>query len=165
MRFKYCSECGEKAVLKEIGDEGMMPYCPKCQRPLFDVFTTCVICAAVNEQGEVALIKQGYVTDANYICIAGYMKSGESAEDAAVREVFEEIGLEAKSAEYIRSYPYAKKDMLMLGFKVNVRKSELKLSCEVDSAEWFPLNEAGRYMREGSIAWQLVGEIAEGAKR
>lgn len=165
MRYKYCPECGEKAVLREIGDEGLIPYCEKCQRPWFDIFPTCVICAAVNEFGEVALIKQGYVTDANYICVAGYMKSGEAAEDAAAREVEEEIGLEATSVEYIRSYPYAKKDMLMLGFKVNVKKAELKLSCEVDSARWFSLDEARDFMREGSIAWQLVGEVAKGVNK
>lgn len=27
MRFQYCPHCGKKAELKEIGDEGLIPYC------------------------------------------------------------------------------------------------------------------------------------------
>ena len=37
MRFAYCPHCGTKAILKEIGDEGLMPYCDQCQIPLWDM--------------------------------------------------------------------------------------------------------------------------------
>ncbi|MCI9190816.1 MAG: NUDIX domain-containing protein [Lachnospiraceae bacterium] len=45
------------------------------------------------------------------------MKPGESAEETVVREIGEELGLNVKSVEYVKSYPYEKKEMLMLGFK------------------------------------------------
>ena len=59
MRFTYCPHCGNKLGLKEIGDEGLIPYCDKCQIPLWDMFTTSIICAVCNEENEVALIKHG----------------------------------------------------------------------------------------------------------
>lgn len=161
MKFTYCPHCGTKAILKEIGDEGMIPYCDQCKVPLWDMFTTCIICAVVNEDKEVALLRQNYVTTANYVCVAGVMKLGESAEETARREVLEEIGQQVEELTFVRSYPYEKKEMLMLGFHAKVKKQEFKLSQEVDAVEWFPLKTAQEKLREGSIAWQLVGEVAE----
>lgn len=159
MHFTYCPHCGEKLIDKEIGDEGMIPYCNQCRVPLWDMFTTSVICAVVNEYREVALIRQNYVSAANYVCIAGIMKPGESAEDAARREIKEEIGQDVEKLQYIQSYPYEKKAMLMLGFRAEVKKKELRLSGEVDSARWVPFSEALGKLREGSIAWQLVRTV------
>lgn len=156
MRFTYCPHCGEKLIQKEIGDEGLIPYCDSCQVPLWDMFTTSVICAVVNEQREVALIRQDYVSTANFVCVAGIMKLGESAEDAAIREIKEEIGQDVQQLTFIKTYPYEKKEMLMVGFKALVKKADLTLSREVDSAQWFPFEQALGKLREGSIAWQLV---------
>lgn len=161
MKFKYCPHCGTEAVQKEIGDEGKIPYCNQCKVPLWDMFTTCIICAVVNEQREVALLRQNYVSATKYVCVAGVMKLGESAEETARREVEEEIGQKVESLEYIQSYPYDKKEMLMLGYKATVKKHELKLSGEVDSAEWVKFEDALEKLREGSIAWQLVKTVIE----
>ncbi len=161
MHFTYCPHCGTKAIQKEIGDEGLMPYCSQCEVPLWDLFSTCIICAVVNEYNEVALIRQNYISTTNYVCIAGYMKMGESAEETACREVQEEIGLAVERLEFVKSYPYTKKEMLMLGFKAVVKKGEFKLSGEVDAVEWVRFEEALDRMREGSIAWQLVKSVIE----
>ena len=111
MHFTYCPHCGEKLVQKEIGDEGKMPYCKNCEIPLWDSFTTCVICAVVNEQKEIALLRQNYVSADSYVCVAGVMKMGESAEKTAAREVAEEIGQKAEKITFVRSFPYEKKEM------------------------------------------------------
>ena len=161
MKFTYCPHCGTKAIRKEIGDEGLMQYCPTCEIPLWDMFSTCTICAVVNEQREVALIKQSYLNTATYVCVAGYMKMGESAEDTASREVEEEIGLKVEKVSFVRSYPYEKKGLLMLGFKAEVKKAEFKLSGEVDEVAWFSYDEVLDKIREGSIAWQLVRSVIE----
>lgn len=161
MRFTYCPHCGRELIKKEIGDEGLIPYCENCSIPLWDMFTTCVICAVVNEENEIALIRQNYVSKTNHVCIAGVMKLGESAEECAIREIAEEIGQRVETLKFIRSYPYEKKEMLMLGFLATVRKAAFDLSSEVDSVAWFPLSEAASQLREGSIAWQLVTEIAK----
>lgn len=161
MHFKYCPHCGTEAVQREIGDEGLMPYCEQCKIPLWDMFSTCIICAVVNEHREVALIRQNYISTANYVCIAGYIKMGESAEETARREVKEEIGQEVESLEYIQSYPLERKGQLMLGYKAMVKKEKLVLSGEVDEAEWVKFEDALGMLREGSIAWQLVKSAIE----
>ena len=75
MRFTFCPHCGMKLVEKQIGDEGMIPYCEGCKIPLWDMFTTCIIAAVVNENREVALLRQNYVSETNYVCVAGVMNS------------------------------------------------------------------------------------------
>jgi len=160
MRFTYCPHCGEKLIKKEIGDEGLIPFCDKCSVPMWDMFTTCIITAVVNEENEVALIKQSYMTTETYVCVAGHMKIGESAEGTVIREVKEEIGLDVEELEFIKTYPYEKKEMLMLGFKAKVKKADFVLSdAEVATAKWFPFAEALENIREGSIAWQLVKSV------
>lgn len=161
MRFTYCPHCGEKLTKKEIGDEGLIPYCENCRVPLWDMFTTCIICAVVNEENEVALLRQNYVSTTNYVCVAGVMKLGESAEETAIREIKEEIGLDVEKLEYIRSYPYEKKEMLMLGFKATVRKANFVTSGEVDSVEWVKFEDALSKLRGSSIAWQLVKAVID----
>ena len=159
MHFTYCPHCGTKAILKEIGDEGFIPYCDACRTPLWDMFTTSIICAVINEENEIALLRQDYVSTSNLVCVAGIMKQGESAEETVIREVKEELGLDVEELAYIRSYPYNKKEMLMLGFRAQVRKQDFSLSGEVDAAQWVPLSEAPDKLREGGVAWQLVRKI------
>ncbi len=156
MRYTYCPHCGEKLGEKPIGDEGLVPWCGNCQRPVWEAFTTAIIAAVVNEDNEVALLRQGHISANTYVCVSGIMKPGESAEDAAVREIGEELGLAVRELRYMGSWPHKNGDMLMLGFCAVVEKDELTLSQEVDSAKWVPFDEALPLIREGSIAWRLV---------
>ena len=159
MRFVHCPYCGNKLDKKEIGDEGLVPYCSSCNIPLWDMFTTSIIAAVVNENKEIALLKQNYVSTTKYVCVAGIMKIGESAEDTAIREIKEEIGLDVDSLEFIKTYPYDKKEMLMIGYKANVKKANFNISNEVDSVEWVKFSDALEKLREGSIGWQLVKSV------
>ncbi|MCD7708617.1 MAG: NUDIX domain-containing protein [Clostridiales bacterium] len=156
MHFTYCPHCGEKLILKEVGDEGKIPYCEKCQAPFWDMFSTAVICAVVNELGEVALLRQDYVSKTSLVCVAGMMKIGETAEETAVREVAEELGLHVQGIRFIRTFYYPKKELLMIGFRINVKKADFHLSGEVDAAEWDKPEPALKKMQDGSIAQQLV---------
>lgn len=162
MLFEYCPHCGKKAEMREIGDEGRIPYCTQCEVPLWDMFTTSIIAAVVNECGEIALLRQEYVSATKHVCVAGVMKPGESAEETVVREIGEELGLSVKSTAYVKSYPYEKKEMLMLGFKAVVEKKDFELSEEVDAARWVRFEDALSLLREGSIAWRLVREVIGG---
>lgn len=161
MHFTYCPHCGTKLIQKKIGDEGMIPYCNECKIPLWDMFTTSILAAVVNEEREVALLRQNYVSQTKHVCVAGIMKLGESAEETVIREVKEEIGQDVESLEFIQSYPYVKKDMLMLGYKATVKKKEFILSEEVDFVEWVAFEHALPLLREGSVSWQLVKKAIE----
>lgn len=156
MRYTYCPHCGQHLGEKELGDEGSVPWCGRCKRPVWEAFTTAVIAAVVNEDNEVALLRQGYISADTYVCVSGIMKPGESAEDAMVREIGEELGLAVKELTYMGSWPHKNGDMLMLGFCAVAEKRAFTLSREVDDARWVPFDGAPPLIREGSIAQKLV---------
>ena len=77
-------------------------------------------------------------------------------EDAVIREVSEETGQKADKVTYVSSYYYDKRDLLMVGYRCDVKKREFNISKEVDNIEWHKLPEAVDLLREGSIAKQLL---------
>ena len=164
MIFKYCPDCGKKLTQKEIGDEGIVPFCDYCNRPLFSFSYPCVICLVMDKSQNIALIKQDYVSD-NYICVAGYIKQGETTEQTAKREVEEEMGLPVLTAKYINSYYYKKRDNLMLGCVCTVEHCDFSISDEVDSAKWFSLGEAETQLRQGSIGKDLLMDYLKMIKK
>ena len=161
MIFEFCPFCGSRLIEKEIGDEGGIPFCAACNRPHFPIFSTCVIRLCVNEYEEAVLIKQDYTGD-RHILIAGYMKPGESAEEAVVREIEEEVGLRTESVYYAFSKFYDKRDQLMLAYICKVRKAELKPSPnEVNEAGWYPVEEAAVLLSKGYMTGLLMDKYIE----
>lgn len=138
MRYVFCPKCGAKLSEKPAGDEGNVPYCEACKKYWFDTFADASIIMVVNELDEIALLRQGYLSDRFASFVAGYIKPGESAEETAEREVFEEIGVKLDSLEYYRTVWFEKNELLMHAYIGHAKKCELKLSEEVDSAAWTP---------------------------
>lgn len=155
MKFEYCPTCGARLGEKIIGDEGLVPFCGNCNRPWFSFSYPCVICLCVNDDGEVLLIKQSY-GESRFVLVAGFIKSGENAEEAAMREVKEETGLCVQSLDYAFSSYYELRDNLMFGYVCHVKKSEFALSGEVEQAKWVPPEEAVQTLRKGGTAHKLA---------
>ncbi len=158
MRYTFCPDCGQRLTARLLGDEGLVPWCDACQRPWFDSFSTCIIAAVMNTKGEVLLQRETRRPDRE-VLVAGYIKPGESAEDATHREIKEETGLTATSLRYVASYPHMDGNQLMLGFAATAEGNAHPASSEVVSSRWCTLDEAIAALREGSIAQQLVMSI------
>ena len=166
MRFTYCPHCGSRLILRPIGDEGPVPYCEPCGKPLFDMFSTCIIVMVVNEQEEVALLQQGYLSSRYRVLVSGYMKPGESAEECTCREVLEELGLELEQLQIVGTDWFARRDQLMIGFLGRTKKQPFTLSPEVDGAAWVPVEEAPALMHPGkSISTELVRRYLKERKK
>lgn len=142
MHYNFCPECGSKLALRIAGDDGSVPFCDSCQKFWFDSFASCVIILVANERHEIAMLHQSYLSLEHRTFVAGFIKPGESAEETAIREVREELGLEVERLEYAGTYWFGARDQLMHGFVGFVRKSDFKLSVEVDDAEWIPYKDA-----------------------
>ena len=161
MKFKYCPRCGEKLILQEIGDEGLVPYCNSCNKRYLEVPKISVIVVVLNEEDEVALLRHYYVSKTNWVLVAGYVKSGENAEETVYREVNEETGVSVNGCKYITSYYYDKKDLLLLGYVAHVEKSEFNISKEVNEAKWFSIEEANRLLRKGSTGEKHFNNVKD----
>ncbi len=158
MHYAHCPDCGRVLTARELGDEGLVPWCDECRRPWFDIFSTCIITAVLNADGQVLLQRESRRPEME-VLVAGYIKPGESAEEATRREIAEETGLTVTSLRYVGSFPHGGGDRLMLGYAAQAEGEAKPDSTEVVSARWTSLDEAVAALREGSIAQQVVRMI------
>ncbi|HTW18628.1 MAG TPA: NAD(+) diphosphatase [Mycobacteriales bacterium] len=103
-----------------------------------------------------------------YSTIAGFVESGESAEAAVHREVFEETGVTVDDVVYRASQPWPFPASLMLGFEARVVGGEVRsLDGELEDVRWFTREELergeGRMPGSASIAhWLITGWLERG---
>lgn len=135
-KYKYCPDCGAYLELRDLGDEIGVPWCERCRKPWFPVFPVAVISLVYNDNGDVLLLKQNYISEKYYNLVSGYVTPGENADSCAIREVFEETGLKVDNLELILTQWFEKKEILMVGFFAHISDHNLALSSEVDSARW-----------------------------
>lgn len=145
MHYKYCPECGQKLIDKEAGDDGFVPYCQHCQTFWFDSFASCVIVLVANDCDEIALLTQPYISTVHKTFVSGYITPGENAEECAMREVEEELGIHLDKLDYAGTYWFDKRGQLMHGFIGYAKKQAFNLSSEVEDAQWFSFDEAQDY--------------------
>lgn len=106
--------------------------------------------------------------------LAGFVEAGESAEQAVVREVFEESGVAVEEVQYIASQPWPFPRSLMLGFRARMVAGADPTQLNPDPSEiselrWFTRAELAnpgadiRLPQKLSIArWLIDLWIAEG---
>ena len=142
MHYLYCPICGNRLIPKPAGDDGDVPFCLACNAYRFDTFPSVSIVMVVNEFHEIAMLRQLYLSDRYWTFVSGFIKPGETAEETAVREVSEELGLQVRKLDYAGTYWFGDQEELMHAFIGHVLKSDFVRSIEVDAAEWVPYPEA-----------------------
>ena len=155
--MKYCMECGAALELRPHHEGGQVPFCPVCGRFRHPVYSTAVILIVLDEARERVMLIQQYGRGKN-ILVAGYVDRGESAEDAARRELREELGLETLALRYNRSEYLERTNTLMLNFTVVARDGEVRPNGEIDAWGWFPREEARAAILQGSLAARFLEE-------
>lgn len=162
----YCRECGQKLTLRFCENEGLIPYCDKCEAYMFPQFSVAVSMVVTNRAQDKVLLAK-HVEDDDFILFAGYMKKGENAEKTIPREIKEELGLNVVKAKYMSSRYHAKKDVLMLNFVVIVEDGNIKLQEEeIAEARWCSFEEAIELIRKGTTAeFFLTNAIRELKKK
>ena len=140
MLFKYCAECGHKVEDIRLGDDDCK-ICPSCKRIYGRNPLPVVEVLVVNELDEVLLLKQNYISETKWTVVSGYMVEGETIEEAVSREVKEETGQLVDKCQYVSSYYFEPKQLIMIGFIAYVKKSQFTDSDEVDDLRWYKIDE------------------------
>lgn len=140
MIFKYCAECGHKLEDIKMGNDDCR-ICPSCKKIYGSNPLPVVEVLVVNEFQEILLLKQNYISETKWTVVSGYMIDGETIEEAVAREVKEETGQEVVRCQYISSYYFAPKQLIMIGFIAYVRKTQFAESDEVDDLKWYQMDE------------------------
>lgn len=163
-QMTHCYACGTKLVLKDCPHEGMIPYCGQCGEFRFPIFSTAISTAVLNPtQDKILLIKQ-YGRDF-YILLAGYINKGESAEDALVREVQEEVALHVTDCRLMKTSYFKPSNTLMINFVSVADSDDLShITDEVDEAAWFTFDEALENIVPDSLAEIFLKNIVRQLK-
>ena len=77
------------------------------------------IIVAVERGDEILLARSPHFPPGIYSVLAGFVDPGESAEEAVVREVFEETAIRVTNVRYFGSQPWPFPHSLMLGFQAD----------------------------------------------
>lgn len=97
-----------------------------------------------------------------YGCIAGFVETGESLEEAVRREVMEETQLTIKNLRYFKSQPWPYPCGLMVGFFAEYERGELKLQDEeLSRGGWFNKHSLPTIPEKLSLARMLIDDWLE----
>lgn len=151
MTFDFCPKCGHRLENTKCGDDECK-VCPSCKKHYGSSPFPVVVVLVVNEDNEILLLKQNYITSEKWTVVTGYMTDGETVEEAVIREVGEETGQTIMEMKYVSSYYFEPKQLIMLGFIAHVKKVRFGSSEEVDELKWFMIEEVMMLSLERIIA-------------
>lgn len=137
-RHGFCANCGAATVM---ADAGYRRHCQTCQADHFPR-TDPVVIIAVRHGRELLLGRQAAWQPGMFSTLAGFMEPGETIENAARREVFEEAGIVVGAARVVANQPWPFPSSLMIGLVGEALSRDITIDPkEIDEARWFDADE------------------------
>lgn len=143
-----CEACGGAS---EHARGGFIRACVDCGAWLFPRQDPAIIIAILDPDDRLLLAHQASWGPNRVSILAGFVEAGESLEQAAGREIGEEVGLRLTSARYISSQSWPFPRSLMLGLVGTAQGEPIPDGVEIEWARWFS--------RQDFLAAVASGEI------
>jgi NAD+ diphosphatase len=163
---QYCGRCGTPT--ENIANE-RAKRCPACGLVSYPRLSPAIIIAVVRhtERGNRLLLARNQrFPSGRYSVIAGYVEPGETLEECAEREVYEEVGVRIKNIHYFGSQPWPFPNSLMIAFTAEYDGGELTLEEEeIAEAGWFAADALPGLPPKMSIARRLIDWFARDLER
>ena len=159
---QFCGACGEPT---QASPADRSRRCTRCGLAQFPRLAPSMI-VAVEREDELLLARSPHFPPGIFSVLAGFVEPGESVEEAVVREVWEETGIEVDELCYFGSQPWPFPHSLMLGFQARYRAGEIRVDgVEIEQAGWFPADDMPRiFPGNVSIAQWLIHDFLEGMR-
>lgn len=149
---RFCPRCGAETA---VAQAGWRRDCPACGAQHFPRTDPVAIVLATS--GDACLMgRQKQFPPGMYSCLAGFVESGESIEEAARREVLEESGVRLGDVSILASQPWPFPCSLMAGCRAEALSRDIVMDAkELEDCRWFSRDEA-RAMIEDCHAANLT---------
>jgi len=158
-RHKYCGDCGSPTQSLE---GGMLRECTNeaCGQQHFPRTDPAIIVLITH--GERCLLgRKSWWPEGMYSNVSGFVEPGESLEDALVREVHEETGVEVVEMTYHSSQPWPFPSSLMLGFTAVAASETIRIDeDELEDAAWFSREEMRDRLQQGNLRLPMPVSIS-----
>ncbi len=140
MKKTYCTQCGTPLVIKYVDGRDRL-FCPACGEPLYENPVPVAACVVFDEAGRVLLVKRAIPPHKGEWCLpGGFVELDESAEQAALRELLEETGIEGREARLIDVVPAVSEQyttVLMIGYLVGTVSGSLQPGDDTDDTAYY----------------------------
>jgi len=124
--IKYCPRCGGNAF--KTNDNGRSFNCEGCHFNYYLNNSAAVACLIFNAEGKLLLARRAIEPAKGMLDLpGGFVEPMESAEEAVVREIQEELGVRVTDMTYLVSFP---NEYIFSGFSVFT--VDLAFVCKVD---------------------------------
>ncbi|HAF30417.1 MAG TPA: NAD(+) diphosphatase [Bacteroidales bacterium] len=160
---KFCGKCGTYTQQKQ--DERAL-ICPDCNTIIYPKISPAVIVAIICKN-RILLARGSNWSGGWYSLIAGYVDIGESLEEAVIREVKEEVGLDIKNIRYYKSQPWPLSASMMIGFVAEADENQVITidPKEIAEAAWFTRGNLPKHSLNLSIAGEMIEKFDQGENR
>lgn len=153
---RFCGRCG--STMTRV-DWEVAVQCFRCDHRCYPRVSPCVI-VAIHRKGEILLAQSSRHKSGMFSTIAGFVESGESLEQAVMREVKEEVGVDIHPPKYFDSQPWPFPHALMVGYIAEWKSGDIVIDDnEISEARWFNLDELPFIPPKFSIAGQLIDTV------
>lgn len=162
---KFCGKCGS-AVYHDPHKRCMI--CESCKNEIFPKISPAVIVGVIDEKNDsIVLTKYAQGEYKRYALVAGFAEMGETAEQAARREVMEETGLEITGLIYYKSQPWGFAQNLLFGFFAKVKGSRniVRDETELSEALWVKREDIADYENSVSLTHEMMRVFKNGKVR
>jgi NAD+ diphosphatase len=150
---QFCGRCG--APTQPCEDERARS-CPGCRLQFFPRLSPAVIVSIVRG-AEILLARAHRLPPGLYSVVAGFVEPGETLEEAVVREVREEVGVNVRNLRYFGSQPWPFPNSLMIAFTAEWASGEIRLDeREIADARWFRFDALPPIPGPLSVARRLI---------
>ncbi len=151
---RYCGCCGAPMGWHtEISKR-----CTACGKELWPQLATAAI-VRVTRGDEILLVKAKNFRGDYYGLVAGFVETGETLEQCAEREVWEETHLRIANIRYFASQPWPYPCGLMAGFTADYAEGDIRLQCgELAKGGWFTRDNIPALPSPASIARWLIDD-------
>ena len=136
----FCQRCGHKLTL-EVIESRPRPSCPDCGYVAFqDPKLAAVVLVTVD--GKLVMVRRGVEPAVGrWAFPSGYVDQGEAVEDAAVREVKEETGLDVLISAFVGLYSRSGSPVVLAVYSADVVGGSLRPGGDARDAALFSPDE------------------------
>lgn len=154
---RFCGTCGEHTIRQQ---QNKFVRCNQCNHEVYPHIAPCII-VRIHKDNDILMARGVGFAPGTWGLIAGFVEVGETLENAVMREVKEEVGIEISNIRYWGSQPWPfPSNSLMVGFTADYKSGEIVIDpVEIEQAGFYSKhNTPGLPFTNYSIASRMIRE-------